>query len=906
MKPTIREPFRKSTLVLVLPALLSAQLHATSETWDGEAATNLLNTAANWTNNALPTNATDTATWNGTVTGALALVWNANFGPASGNSGGVNINLATTQTDSVQLDATASTFGLGDVTIATGAGSLTLGNAAGTSAMTMRDPSMLFSNNSSNPATVQSDVVFGNGGGIGARNVTVDGTGNWIFNTALFPSAFSNVASALLVKNGSGTLALNASNSYGGTTALNLGIIDANANAALGTGGAVTIPNGGGRLRLSGGITLANSFNLPGRTNVTSSSPELSNIENLSGNNSISGNLTWNSTGGTFNSILSTADTLTLSGNLTTTLTTGPRTFHFTGSGHFLVSGNITDGASTPLGVAKGGAGTLTLSGSNSYTLGTSALGGTLALGSANAIGGSGPIVFGGGALQFSANNTTDYSARIAAGLSSGAVTIDTNGQSVTFATPLTSDQSGGLAKRGAGTLTLTTANSHGGTSTVSGGTLEVTASSALSSGTVAIPNGSGKLLLSNNIALPNALTVSGATNDASNSFNFAKIQNFSGDNSIAGNITWNEPGGLFANFYSDAGTLTLDGNLTTAAITGTRTFNFAGPGNVVVNGAISDGSATSAVSKIGSGTLTLSGANPYTGPTSILGGSLVMGPSGSIANSPALTISAGATLDTTAKASFTLPAAVSIGLDDAAATSGLIDAEGAALDIDGTSLTFNITGTLTAPAYVLANYASLAGAPSFSSVTPPAGYTLNYTHNSGTQIALVQSIADPFDPWSTSFFGSESNPAVIGKDADPDGDGASNLLEFALNGDPTSGASNGLLASLLQDTSAPSGDELTLILAVRDGATFGSSGNPASQSATTDGMVYSIEGSLDLTNLPGSSVSHVSGPTATAPSAAALPDLTGSGWTYHTFKLDASEGLAGKGFLRVKVEAAP
>lgn len=904
MKPTIREPFRKSTLALVFPALLAARLHASSETWDGEAATNLLNTATNWTNNALPANATDTATWNGTVTGALALVWNGNFGPSGGNAGGVNISLADTQADSVQLDATAGTFGLGDVSIATGAGALTLGNGAGTSAMTMRDPSMTFTNNSSNPATVQSDVVFGNGGGIGTRNVTVDGTGNWIFNTALFPSAFSNVASALLVKNGSGTLALNASNSYGGTTALNLGIIDANASSALGTGGAVNVPNGGGRLRLSGGIALANSFNLPGRTNVTSSSPELSNIENLSGNNSISGNLTWNSTGGTFNNILSTADTLTLSGNLSTTLTTGPRTFYFTGAGNFLVSGNITDGASTALGVAKGGAGTLTLSGSNSYTLGTSVLAGTLALGSANAIGSTGPILFGGGSLQYSSSNTTDYSARIAAGTSSGAVTIDTNGQAISFTTPLTADQSGGLVKRGAGTLTLTTANSHGGTSTVSGGTLEVTASGALSSGTVAVPNGSGKLLLSNNIALPNALTVSGATNDASNSFNFAKIQNLSGDNSIAGSITWNETGGLFTNFHASAGTLTLSGNLSTAVITGTRTFNFAGPGNFLVSGAIADGSATAAVSKVGGGLLTLSGTNTYTGATSILSGTLALGSTGSIDNSSALAIYEGATLDATAKAGFTVPAALSIGLDGNAATSGLIDSSGQALDIDGAALSFSTTGTLNAPAYVLANYGTLSGTPSFAAVTLPPGYELDYTYLDGPQIALVQKAG--YDTWITSFFGSESNPAVIGKDADPDGDGAGNLFEFALNGDPTSGANNGLIASLLQDTSAPSGDELTLLVAVRNGAIFGSSGNPVSQSATTDGMVYSIEGSLDLTNLPGSAVSHVSGPAAAAPSAAALPDLTGSGWAYHTFKLDASDGLSGKGFLRVKVEAAP
>ena len=39
-----------------------------------------------------------------------------------------------------------------------------------------------------------------------------------------------------------------------------------------------------------------------------------------------------------------------------------------------------------------------------------------------------------------------------------------------------------------------------------------------------------------------------------------------------------------------------------------------------------------------------------------------------------------------------------------------------------------------------------------------------------------------------------------------------------------------------------------------------------------------------------------------TAPPAAGLPDLTGTAWEYHTFKLDASEGLTNKGFLRLKV----
>jgi hypothetical protein len=53
--------------------------------------------------------------------------------------------------------------------------------------------------------------------------------------------------------------------------------------------------------------------------------------------------------------------------------------------------------------------------------------------------------------------------------------------------------------------------------------------------------------------------------------------------------------------------------------------------------------------------------------------------------------------------------------------------------------------------------------------------------------------------------------------------------------------------------------------------------------------------------------VSVVGSASNTAPAATGLPTLPGSSeWEYRTFKLDDSEGLPGKGFLRVKVTAAP
>ena len=55
----------------------------------------------------------------------------------------------------------------------------------------------------------------------------------------------------------------------------------------------------------------------------------------------------------------------------------------------------------------------------------------------------------------------------------------------------------------------------------------------------------------------------------------------------------------------------------------------------------------------------------------------------------------------------------------------------------------------------------------------------------------------------------------------------------------------------------------------------------------------------------PDSAVS-VGGASDTALAATGLPSFAATPWEYRTFKLDASEGLPGKGFLRVKTEVAP
>ena len=80
------------------------------------------------------------------------------------------------------------------------------------------------------------------------------------------------------------------------------------------------------------------------------------------------------------------------------------------------------------------------------------------------------------------------------------------------------------------------------------------------------------------------------------------------------------------------------------------------------------------------------------------------------------------------------------------------------------------------------------------------------------------------------------------------------------------------------------------MTIAVRAGASF-AAGPDGTQVATVGGITYTVRGSLDLATFA-STVSHL-GSTASGD-----PD-----YELHTFILDASEGLPGRGFLDAQVQ---
>jgi len=206
----------------------------------------------------------------------------------------------------------------------------------------------------------------------------------------------------------------------------------------------------------SGGTTITSGTLRVGNSSALGSGSLAVNTDglDLNGQALLVGALSGSSSGVIQSSVAGTA-------SLTTTAATDST---YTGR---IINGN----GSAVVGLTKAGIGALTLTGSNTYTGPTRVNGGNLVVDNQYAIGSSGTVQFGGGTLKYTSNNNqVDYSSRIKT--SGSAISIDTNGQNVTFASGIDSSNTGGLTKRGAGTLFINGSNSYTGNTVVEAGTL--------------------------------------------------------------------------------------------------------------------------------------------------------------------------------------------------------------------------------------------------------------------------------------------------------------------------------------------------------------------------------------------------------------------------------------------------
>ncbi len=392
-------------------------------------------------------------------------------------------------------------------------------------------------------------------------------------DATLDPASATGWDGTSLIKQGAGTLILNAENTYTGGTTISGGTLVATNVDALGSGDVTDDAT----LELNTGGTFDNAIG--GSGNVVKSGAD---TLTLSGSNSYTGGTTIS--GGTL--VASNVEALgtgDVTNNATLELNTG---------GDFI---NNIGGTGR---VEKSGDDTLTLSGSNTYTGGTLINGGTLVASNVEALG---------------TGDVTD----------NATLALNTGG---TFDNAISG--SGQVVKSGDETLTLSGTNSYTGGTTISGGTLVATNVEALGSGDV---TDDATLELNTGGTFDNAISGSGQVGKSGD-----KMLTLSGANSYSGGTLISD-GTLVASNVEALGTGDVTNNATLALNTGGDfTNNISGSGQVV---------------KSGDDTLTLSGANSYTGGTTISGGTLVatnvdaLG-TGDVTNSSTLELNTGGTFD--------------------------------------------------------------------------------------------------------------------------------------------------------------------------------------------------------------------------------------------------------------------
>jgi fibronectin-binding autotransporter adhesin len=522
-----------------------------------------------------------------TTTGTGAITWgtNSNWSPSgfAQNIGDTAIlGSSITSTSTVTLGANRT---LGYLTIDNNQSTTVTGNnlvfgVAGGSAQLIK--------NNTGTSTVASGILLTNALAItrnGTGTLTVSGgitnntgTNNLTFadNNATGSTVISGViatGAGTVTKNGAGTVTLAGANTYTGATAVNAGTLAVSADNNLGATTAALTLNGG-TLQSTATFTLNSGHAV-----------------------------TLGTAGGTFNT--DPATTLTFNG--------------------------VTSGTGA---LNKTGAGTLTLGGANTYTGATNINAGTLTLGASNVLATTAVTVA--NAATFNVNGQTDTIGSLS-GVSGSSVTLGsgalTTGDATNTAFAGIISGTGTLNKIGAGTFTLTGANTYTGATTVSTGVLNIQNNTALgtNAGATTIANGAALEVQGGLAAVAENITLNG-TGVANN----GALRNVSGNNTLSGAVTL----GSATKIQSDAGLLTLSG-----AIGGSgQNLTLDGAGNITVSGVI--GTAAGTLTKTGIGYAILSGANTYTGATTVSAGTLeVQNAAGLGTSAGGTSVTSGATL---------------------------------------------------------------------------------------------------------------------------------------------------------------------------------------------------------------------------------------------------------------------
>ncbi|MEO7933581.1 MAG: autotransporter-associated beta strand repeat-containing protein [Chthoniobacterales bacterium] len=559
------------------------QSRAATLTWTGAAGNGSIFSSGNWNPAQVP------------VTGD-ALIFSGTSSLAA-DAGSTALTVAT-----LNFDATAGAF------VLNGTNTLKLTAAGGitTSSRTAEtlNPNILLGIAQTWTSNTSGNLVINGSVANGGYLLTLAGAGLTTINGIISGSGGLTKSST-----GVGTLQLNGANTYAGNTSLGSGLTQIGNNSALGTG-ILTFASSTTKIEAIGGPrTLANNYVFGSTLNVQG------------------------------------ANDITLNGSGSFTAT---RKIYINGTGIFTLNGAIS-GTGT---LTKYGTGTLALAGANTHTGGVSLAAGTL-IAANSGVFGAGAISLGSGTLQTAGNALT-----LANTVSLGGNTIFAGSQNITFSGNATLTGSRTLTNNSTGTVTYNGAISGGayyfykkGTGTFAfGGTaantftgltniydggllLGKTAGVNAVAGALRIGDGVGavgsawtQLNASNQIIDTSALTMygDGELRLLSNNETIGSLTTYGG--SITGSGTLGLGGNVT---FTSSGTTpaTIAANL---ALNAARTFSIADNPNVAidmsVSGVISDGASSSAITKTGSGTIDLTGANTFSGGLNVNAGVLQAG----------------------------------------------------------------------------------------------------------------------------------------------------------------------------------------------------------------------------------------------------------------------------------------
>ncbi len=673
-------------------------------TFDFTASTNPVTIAG--APNALPLSGATTLNNGGGNTATISAV--ISDGAAAGS---------ITKTGTGQVNLTGANTYTGGTTLNAGVLGLGTNASLGTGGATLNGGSLQLE---ANVGTVANALTLG-------ANGTLDDNGF----TGTFSGGIGDGGNGFsLTKIGGGTITLTGVSSYSGGTVFNGGILNANADAALGNAAGGLTFNGGAfqfgsaftsaravTLNDAGGVVDTNGFNstlsgaIGGDGGLTKNG--LGTLF-LTGNNTFQGPTTINNgvlnvnsdaaLGSENNAFTFSSGTLQLAADYVSTRTFSVSSFgQFDNNGHNLtLNGTIGGGGALQF----TGAGNVTLTGSNGYYGGTSIQGGSFFTDTVSPFGSGGVAINAATSIQFAASSGVVLGNPFT--LNANA-TFDTNGGSTTISGTISG--TGAIIKTGAGVLQLAGGNTYSGGTTVNNGFLSISDDSSL-----------------------------GATTGGLTLLNGATVQAQGNNFSTSRAITLGAGGGVFDDYG--------------------RTIGLSG----VIGGA---GSFT----KTGSGTVYLSAVNTYGGATAVTNGVLALGIDNALPAGTPVTIASGGTLDlgtfkqtTSQIASLEVPGTLAMTLQAAQNGTGVksLAVTGNA-KLTGGTLYVKLTPQVVKAGAVFTplTYGSNTGT-TFTTILSPAAIAFTPDYTSGTSLKLTASLV-PFANVSASV-----NQAAIGRTLEP------------------------------------------------------------------------------------------------------------------------------------------